>query len=48
MKIVFTDLDHANHDVETEIFKRAGFEAQLVEALRGQFLAELTFDLAAI
>lgn len=40
MKIVFTDLDHANHDVETEIFKRAGFDVPLLECQSEDALIE--------
>jgi D-3-phosphoglycerate dehydrogenase len=40
MKIVFTDLDHANHDVETEILDRAGFAAPLLRCLNEDELIE--------
>ena len=30
MNIVFSDLDHANHDVEAAIFREAGFDVPLL------------------
>ncbi|MDW5375404.1 C-terminal binding protein [Halomonas sp. HP20-15] len=44
MRIVFSDLDHASHDIEAEIFAKAGFEVPLLNCRSEVDLIEQVAD----
>lgn len=44
MKIVFSDLDHASHDIEDEVFTKAGFDVPLLNCRSEDDLIEQAAD----